>query len=149
MEEQKHVLNCHCDDCVGERQFASLQVLDNERRHLEHPFYGDANKYREDVRREQILKGAAKYPEPFNPKSWTAKELLQHAMQENVDQAHYIFGLYEKISEIEAESDKMHFSISENFELRQENENLKQEIKILKQALKGFLIFFANDKKEL
>lgn len=74
---------------------------ENTKKHLNHPFYEDANSYRESVRLDQILKGAEKYPEPFNPKSWTSKQLVEHAMQENVDQAHYIYGLFTRIVELE------------------------------------------------
>jgi hypothetical protein len=77
----------------------------NEEKHLNHPFYAEANQYRETVRREQVLKGAHKYPEPFNPFSWSPKELLQHAMQENVDQGHYEYGLYLWIERMEKERD--------------------------------------------
>lgn len=80
-------INGLCDEC------------DNCRKHLQHPFYYRANEYREEQRRGQILKGAAKYPEPFKPENWSPKELLAHAMQENIDQGHYIYGLYEKIEE--------------------------------------------------
>lgn len=69
--------------------------------HLRHPFYREADKYREEVRRGQILKGAEKYPKPFSSDDWTAKELLLHAMQENIDQAHYIYGLFEKLEKYE------------------------------------------------
>lgn len=76
---------------------------ENEEKHLNHPFYAECNQYRETVRREQVLKGAHKYPEPFNPFSWSPKQLLQHAMQENVDQGHYIYGLYEWLEKMEKE----------------------------------------------
>lgn len=108
MEEQKHENGCRCASCEYKRleekaKAAKWEHERRERQHLEHPFYKDANVYREEVRKEQIIKGAHKYPEPFNPNSWTAKELLQHAMQENVDQAHYIFGLFEKIEEMQTQ----------------------------------------------
>jgi hypothetical protein len=86
---------CRCKDCEELRK--------NAAKHLEHPFYSEANKYREQERIGQIVKGSEKYQEPFNPASWTAKQLLSHAMQENVDQGHYIYGLYEKIEEMERE----------------------------------------------
>lgn len=73
----------------------------NYEKHLNHPFYEKAEIVRQTVRLGQIKKGAEKYPEPFNPDSWTAQELLEHAMQENVDQAHYMYGLYEKITKLE------------------------------------------------
>ncbi|QGF21765.1 hypothetical protein Sam46_gp66 [Bacillus phage vB_BcM_Sam46] len=76
---------------------------ENKKRHLLHPFYQRANEYREEERRNQIVKGSEKYPTPFEPMEWTPKQLLQHAMQENVDQAHYIYGLYEWIEEMENE----------------------------------------------
>lgn len=96
MTEQKHA--CYCRDCEDKRN--------NQKIHLDHPFYAEAHDYREQERREQILKGAAKYPKPFDPSDWTAKELLQHAMQENIDQGHYIYGLFEKIEGFEREFKK-------------------------------------------
>lgn len=96
---------CSCKDCEEKQA--------NQERHLNHPFYSEANQYRETVRREQVLKGAAKYPEPFNPASWTAKELLAHAMQENVDQAHYIYGLFEKLEEF----DQAYSNLLKDYEL--------------------------------
>lgn len=73
----------------------------NLKRHLEHPFYKEAADYREKIRQGQIVKGSDKYPEPFNSASWTTKQLLEHAMQENVDQGHYIYGLFEHVQAIE------------------------------------------------
>jgi chromosome segregation ATPase len=70
---------------------------------LNHPFYAEANQYRETVRREQVLKGAHKYPEPFTTESWTNQEIIDHAMQENVDQAHYIYAAKERMEELERE----------------------------------------------
>jgi len=67
--------------------------------HLNSPFYRECDDYREVQRLGQIKKGADKYPEPFNPNSWSGEELLAHAMQENVDQAHYIYGTYKKLSD--------------------------------------------------
>ena len=63
-------------------------------KHLNHPFYAEASNYREHIRLGQIMKGAEKYPEPYNPDNYTAKEQIEHFMQENVDQAHYAYGLY-------------------------------------------------------
>ena len=71
--------------------------------HLDHPFYSEAREYWQSVQEGQIHKGAEKYPEPFNPSNWTARQLLEHAMQENVDQAHYIYGMYTKMYEMEQE----------------------------------------------
>lgn len=77
-----------------------MSSIENKLKHLKHPFYDEANEYREMVRNEQILKGAEKYPEPFNPFSWTPEQLIQHFMQENVDQSHYAFGLYQQIQKL-------------------------------------------------
>lgn len=58
--------------------------------HHNNPVYIEAREFFGRVQREQIDKGARKYPEPLNPLSWTVGELVHHAMMELVDQAHYI-----------------------------------------------------------
>lgn len=73
------------------------------KRHLDHPFYKEAHECWHLTQNGQIRKGAEKYPEPFNPANWTIYELMEHAMQENVDQAHYIYGMYTKMYEMEKE----------------------------------------------
>ncbi|MFS0784767.1 hypothetical protein [Bacillus sp. 1P06AnD] len=73
----------------------------NLEKHLTHPLYRQAESYRETIRREQIIKGSEKYVEPFNPSSWTVQQLADHAMQENVDQAHYIYGMKKRMEEQE------------------------------------------------
>lgn len=75
------------------------------------PFYDKAREMWQETQNEQILKGLKKYPEPFNPHSWTPKELLKHAMQENVDQAHYLVGLYEQLEEQEKEINRLQAEI--------------------------------------
>lgn len=75
------------------------RYTENQLKHLAHPFYDEVENYREEVRMRQILKGADKYPEPFKPENYSAEELLQHAMEENVDQGHYIYGLHEKLEQ--------------------------------------------------
>jgi hypothetical protein len=80
---------CDCKDCKDKR--------DNLVRHFQNPFYKEAKDFWNATRAEQIEKGAEKYPEPFNPDSWTNEELAQHAMQENVDQAHYITGMRDRM----------------------------------------------------
>lgn len=69
------------------------------KQHMEHTFYKEAHQIWQDIQQEQIRKGAEKYPLPFNPDNWTENELLQHAMQENVDQVHYMYGMYLKIKQ--------------------------------------------------
>lgn len=68
---------------------------ENQKKHLDSRFYKEAENYRECVRVDQILKGAEKYPEPLNPRSWSVQQLVEHATQENVDQFHYIYALGE------------------------------------------------------
>lgn len=75
--------------------------------HLSHPYYIKAKEQWEAVRKGQIAKGAEKYDEPFTPSSWSNKELAEHALQENVDQLHYIIGMLERMEEQEIELIKL------------------------------------------
>jgi hypothetical protein len=61
------------------------------------PFYEKALTLFTQTQNKQIFKGLKKYPEPFNPHSWTSDELLDHALEEAVDLTHYIVGLKEKL----------------------------------------------------
>lgn len=70
-------------------------------KHLKNPLYKDANFAWQRTQVQQIIKGAEKYPEPLNPFSWTPAQLIEHAMQENVDQAHYLSATLEQIKEME------------------------------------------------
>lgn len=81
---------------------------ENQKKHLDSRFYKEAKNYRDLVTIEQILKGAEKYKEPLNPRSWTVKQLVEHAMQENVDQGHYIYAIQ---SLIESESRERDFKL--------------------------------------
>jgi hypothetical protein len=112
---------CISEDLSGERCEKQCEAcesaykrLEEKRKHehLSSPFYKRSEDFRANVKRGQILKGAKKYPEPFNPHSWTAEELLVHAMQENVDQEHYQYGLYEKIIELEKENERLKVEIA-------------------------------------
>jgi hypothetical protein len=57
------------------------------------PFYEKARNLFLKTQDAQIQKGLQKYPEPFNPMSWTPQELLNHALEETVDSVHYLVGL--------------------------------------------------------
>lgn len=59
-------------------------------------FYEKALKTFQRVQKSQINKGLDKYPEPLNPDSWTTIELIEHALQENIDQLHYLTAMLEK-----------------------------------------------------
>lgn len=74
-----------------------------------HGFYDEVDEYRNEIKSEQLTKAAEKYIEPFNPDSWTGKELTDHAMQENYDQGVYITGMRKKFlqqAELINEKDK-------------------------------------------
>lgn len=81
-------------------------------------FYEEARNLWTATQEEQIEKGILKYREPFNPFSWSPEQLLKHAIQENVDQLHYMVGLYQLI-----------------VALRESNERLKKEKTVLLEML--------------
>jgi hypothetical protein len=70
---------------------------------MKFPFYEKALALFTKTQENQIQKGLAKYPEPFNPHSWTPEELLNHALEETVDLTHYLVGLGEKLTVLEFE----------------------------------------------
>ena len=67
----------------------------------QYPFYQRVRNLWAETQNEQILKGLHKYPEAFNPRSWTPEQLLKHALQESVDQVTYLVGLMELIEDME------------------------------------------------
>jgi hypothetical protein len=67
------------------------------------PFYKKALALFTRTQEQQIAKGLAKYPEPFNPHSWTPNELLNHALEETVDLTHYLVGLKDLLDEKDKE----------------------------------------------
>jgi hypothetical protein len=75
--------------------------------HLSNQLYKDANFAWQRTQVKQIIKGAEKYPEPLNPFSWTGTELVEHALQESVDQVHYLTGLLAQIKEMEIWVEKL------------------------------------------
>lgn len=70
------------------------------------PFYKKALQLFTRTQEAQIQKGMEKYPEPFNPHSWTPEELLNHALEETVDLTHYLVGLKELLDEKDKEIEK-------------------------------------------
>lgn len=127
----------------------------NKQKHLNHPFYKDANEFREKIRIGQIVKGSRKYPEPFTTASWSNQEIIEHAMQENVDQTHYIYAALERMQTLQNELGEMEDKnqwlnkqllqaketikdlkikdrVSKCLELEQDNLRLAQEIDRLK-----------------
>lgn len=98
--------------------------MSNLDKQLNHPFYAASHEFRAEVELETMKKAAKKYPEPFNPHSWTNEQLAKHAMAENYDQQNYIFGMFEKLKWYESELAK----------IKEENETLKQAIAGLRYA---------------
>jgi hypothetical protein len=81
-------------------------LLTKIEQHMANQLYKDANFAWQRTQVKQIIKGAEKYPEPLNPFSWTGTELVEHALQESVDQVHYLTGLLAQIKELELWADK-------------------------------------------
>ncbi|WP_134682552.1 hypothetical protein [Brevibacillus migulae] len=70
-------------------------------KHLNDPLYKKAAEIWLETHREQIMKGAEKYPEPLGKAKWTPKQLVKHALQENADQVNYIVYLGQQADEME------------------------------------------------
>lgn len=68
-----------------------------------YPFYASARDQWLATQDRQIKKGLAKYPEAFNPFSWTPQQLVDHALEESVDLTHYLVGLKTLIDAKDAE----------------------------------------------
>lgn len=75
------------------------------------PFYQKALELFTRTQKNQIQKGLEKYPEPFNPHSWSPDELLNHALEETVDLTHYLVGLKELLDVKDYEIRKLHKEI--------------------------------------
>ena len=69
----------------------------------QYPFYKKARDLFLKTQLTQIVKGLHKYEEPFNPKSWTPDQLLNHALEEAVDLTHYLVGLKDLLDEKDKE----------------------------------------------
>jgi hypothetical protein len=111
---------------MDKKEFDNLRLMngtpvaanENEQKHLQWPFYQDAAAYREQIRIGQIIKGSKKYPEPFTTASWSNEEIIAHAMQENVDQEHYIYAAAERMKVLAAIIDeKTEFIIKQSHEI--------------------------------
>jgi hypothetical protein len=66
-------------------------------------FYDISDEYRAEISALQREKGLQKYPEPFNPASWTDDELANHAMMEFHDGQEYVAGLRQRMRELRVE----------------------------------------------
>lgn len=134
----------------------SEQIIeDRVQRHINHPFYKKVDVITAEVAEGQILKGAEKYDEPFNPKSWTGREKAIHLLQELRDAQVYGVGMLEHIEELEeeiehlrSEIDNLNFSrqglfhtkdmlSKDNKNLRKDNGELKEDMDNMNQKIKG------------
>lgn len=76
-------------------------MSDNLHRHLDNPLYKQALAFWRAIQQRQIKKGAAKYPEPLGYYNWKPLELINHAVEENVDQMHYLTALKQNTNDME------------------------------------------------
>lgn len=71
------------------------------------PFYADARSQWLATQDRQIQKGLKKYPEAFNPFSWNAQQLVDHALEESVDLTHYLIGLKKLLDAKDVEIERL------------------------------------------
>jgi hypothetical protein len=109
--------------------------MDSLEEQLNHPFYKEAEAFRKEIERETMQKAAVKYPEPFNPFSWTIEKLAKHAMAENYDQQNYIYGMYQVMIEQEKEIKR----------LKKEIENKERHLQIFTKPHKKPVYFDLDD----
>lgn len=76
-------------------------------------FYEKALNLFKATQETQIQKGLQKYPEPFNPHSWTPEELLNHALEETVDLTHYLVGLKDLLDVKDKEIERLNSLLKE------------------------------------
>lgn len=69
-----------------------------------HYLYKRAEELDNEAKKQQLIKGAEKYPEPLEPDSWTALQGAQHAFQEITDIKHYVTLQLIKNERLEAEN---------------------------------------------
>lgn len=84
---------------------------DNQLKHLNHPFYQEVAQFADETEKEQILKGAEKYEEPFTPDSWACDALASHAMQEFRDGQVYVTGMRDRMRKQEAKIAELEYEI--------------------------------------
>lgn len=94
--------------------------MSNRQEHLDNWVYKEARKFTEEIRTEQILKGAEKYPVPLGDADWTPEQLVHHAMQENIDQAHYLTMLAFEIRMLKTKVERLE---KENADLKRKAPN--------------------------
>lgn len=89
------------------------------------PFYQEVDAKDQEIKEQQWMKAAKKYPRPFSPDDWTPQELLTHFLQENYDQRVYGVALGQKLEDAEKETKS----------LRRENEALREKVAELEEII--------------
>lgn len=89
----------HCEHHDGVTQYEDEEPKPKPKK-AEQPLYDEARSYFAEVQGGQIEKGREKYPADLNEDDWTALDLIDHAMQEAVDQIHYLTALRRKIRKL-------------------------------------------------
>ncbi|QEG13493.1 hypothetical protein PPK14_gp19 [Bacillus phage vB_BspS_SplendidRed] len=89
------------------------------------PFYQEVDTKDQEIKEQQWMKAAKKYPRPFSPDDWTPQELLTHFLQENYDQRVYGVALGQKLEDAEKETKS----------LRRENEALREKVAELEEII--------------
>lgn len=97
-------------------QAQRVKQLDPEKveEHFGNEFYDKAREAWRDKQVNQVLKGAEKYPETFNPDHWTNVELFEHAAEELVDGWHYLVALKQRTSQLQTKLDRIGMLIAED-----------------------------------
>jgi hypothetical protein len=92
-----------------------------------HWLYKQARSLWRETQDGQIKKGEEKYPQPLGDADWTWQDIVRHAVEENVDQMHYITLLQHHLAEME----------DELIRLREENASALSHIAALEAMLNG------------
>jgi hypothetical protein len=74
------------------------------KRWIENILYKRVRHSHDQILNNQIRKGAEKYPDPL-PGTWTARQLIRHAKEENVDQFVYLEATEIVVEQMEMEID--------------------------------------------
>ena len=63
------------------------------------PFYKKCEQTFQKIQNLQIQKGLEKYNRPLDPTNFSIRDLVLHALEENIDQLHYLVAILEKTEE--------------------------------------------------
>ena len=103
-----------------------LTIEEKYSQQCNNPFYQEVDAKDQEIKEQQWMKAAKKYPRPFSPDDWTPQELLTHFLQENYDQRVYGVALGQKLEDAEKETES----------LRRENNVLREKVEELEEIIK-------------